>query len=141
METMRVQSVTPNDMPWKVKYDASRCTLCGSCVSACSFRAIEAKVERRRMVFSEGEMPDPQQRFSAVPVIRQVKDVQHYCRGCGICEKVCPNNAITPERNPDTRHPIITRCLVAIRLNVEDARTLKHRCEPSTRCASAVFRR
>jgi len=98
-------------MPWKVKYDASRCTLCGSCVSACSFRAIEAKVERRRMVFSEGEMPDPQQRFSAVPVIRQVKDVQHYCRGCGICEKVCPNDAIAPERNQDTRHPIISRCL------------------------------
>ena len=111
METVRVQSVTPNDMPWKVKYDASRCTLCGSCVSACSFRAIEAKVERRRMVFSEGEMPDPQQRFSAVPVIRQVKDVQHYCRGCGICEKVCPNDAIAPERNQDTRHPIISRCL------------------------------
>ena len=111
METVRVQSVTPNDMPWKVKYDASRCTLCGSCVSACSFRAIEAKVERRRMVFSEGEMPDPKQRFSAVPVIRQVKDVQHYCRGCGICEKVCPNDAIAPERNQDTRHPIISRCL------------------------------
>ncbi len=111
METMRVQSVTPNDMPWKIKYDASRCTLCGSCVSACSFRAIEAKVERRRMVFSEGELPDPQQRFSAVPVIKQVKDVQHYCRGCGICEKVCPNDAIAPKRNPDTRHPILTRCL------------------------------
>ena len=111
METMRVQHVTPNDMPWKIKYDASRCTLCGSCVSACSFRAIECKVERRRMFFSEGELPDPQQLFSAVPVIRQVKDVQHYCRGCGICEKVCPNDAIAPERNQDTRHPVITRCL------------------------------
>ncbi|MEJ2470788.1 MAG: glutamate synthase-related protein [Desulfuromonadales bacterium] len=111
METMRVQHVTPNDMPWKVKYDASRCTLCGSCVSACSFRAIEAKVERRRMIFSEGDLPDPQQRFSAVPVIRQVKDVRHYCRGCGICEKVCPNDAIGPQRNPDTRHPILTRCI------------------------------
>src|SRR5210317_75495 len=111
METMRVQHVTPNDMPWKIKYDASRCTLCGSCVSACSFRSIEAKVERRRMVFSEGDLPEPLQRFSAVPVIRQVKDVRHYCRGCGICEKVCPNDAIAPQRNPDTRHPIITRCL------------------------------
>ena len=37
METMRVQNVTPNDLPWKIKYDASRCTLCGSCVAACSF--------------------------------------------------------------------------------------------------------
>ncbi|MBE0575993.1 MAG: 4Fe-4S binding protein [Desulfuromonadales bacterium] len=111
METIRVQHVTPNDMPWKIRYDASRCTLCGSCVSACSFRAIGAKVERRRMVFSEGDLPDPQQRFSAVPVIRQVKDVRHYCRGCGICEKVCPNDAIAPQRNPDTRHPVVSRCL------------------------------
>jgi len=111
METMRVQNVTPNDLPWKVKYDASRCTMCGSCVSACSFRAIEAKVERRRMVFSESEFPEPKQRFSAVPVIRQVKNIKNYCRGCGICEKVCPNDAIAPLRNPDTRHPIVTRCL------------------------------
>ena len=71
METVKVQDITPGDLPWKIRYDASRCTLCGSCVAACSFRAIEAKVERRRMVFSEGDFPEPKQRFSAVPVIRQ----------------------------------------------------------------------
>ncbi len=111
METMRVNNVTPNDLPWKLRYDAHRCTLCGSCVAACSFRAIMPKVERRRLVFSEGDLPDPQSRFSAVPVIRQVHSVKDYCRGCGICEKVCPNDAIGPVRNPDSRHPIITRCL------------------------------
>jgi glutamate synthase (NADPH) large chain len=111
METMKVQNVTPNDLPWKIRYDASRCTLCGSCVAACSFRAIECKVERRRMVFSEGEFPEPKSRFSAVPVIHQVKSIKNYCRGCGICEKVCPNDAIGPLRNPDSRHPIVTRCL------------------------------
>jgi glutamate synthase (NADPH) large chain len=111
METVKVQDVTSNDLPWMLRYDASRCTLCGSCVAACSFRAIEAKVERRRMVFSEGDFPEPKQRFSAVPVIRQVRNIKHYCRGCGICEKVCPNDAIAPARNPDSRHPIVTRCL------------------------------
>jgi glutamate synthase (NADPH/NADH) large chain len=111
METMKIHDVTPNDLPWKIRYDASRCTLCGSCVAACSFRAIEPKVERRRMVFSEGDFPEPKQRFSAVPVIRQTHSIKNYCRGCGICEKVCPNDAIGPVRNADTRHPIVTRCM------------------------------
>lgn len=111
METMKLNDVTANDLPWKIKYDAGRCTMCGSCVATCSFRAIVPRVERRRMVFSEGNFPEPKQRFSAVPVIRQAKSIRDYCRGCGMCEKVCPNDAIKPERNPDTRHPIITRCL------------------------------
>ncbi len=110
METVKIHDTTPNDLPWKIRYDASRCTLCGSCVAACSFRAIEVKIERRRMVFSEGDLPDPKSRFSAVPVIKQVNSLANYCRGCGICEKVCPNDAIAPVRNPDTRHPIVTRC-------------------------------
>jgi len=111
METMKLNDVTANDLPWKIEYDASRCTMCGSCVATCSFRAILPKVERRRMVFSEGNFPEPKSRFSAVPVIRQAKSIRDYCRGCGMCEKVCPNDAIKPARNPDTRHPIITRCL------------------------------
>jgi glutamate synthase (NADPH) large chain len=111
METMKANDITPNDLPWKIRYDAGRCTLCGSCVAACSFRAILPKVERRRMVFSEGDLPEPKQRFSAVPVIRQAHSIKNYCRGCGICEKVCPNDAIGPVRNVDSRHPIVTRCL------------------------------
>ncbi|OEU76311.1 MAG: glutamate synthase [Desulfuromonadales bacterium C00003068] len=110
METVKINDITPTDLPWKLRYDASRCTLCGSCVAACSFRAIEAKIERRRMIFSEGDLPDPRARFSAVPVIKQVNSLKNYCRGCGICEKVCPNDAIAPVRNPDTRHPIVSRC-------------------------------
>jgi glutamate synthase (NADPH/NADH) large chain len=111
METMKLNDVTANDLPWKIEYDASRCTLCGSCVAACSFKAIKVKVERRRTVFSEGDFPEPKSRFAAVPVIAQVNSISDYCRGCGICEKICPNDAIKPVRNPDTRHPIVTRCL------------------------------
>ncbi|MFO7813011.1 MAG: glutamate synthase-related protein [Pelovirga sp.] len=108
---MKVNQLTANDLPWKIRYDAGRCTLCGSCVATCSFRAIRPKVERRRMVFSEGDLPEPKARFSAVPVIRQGTSIRDYCRGCAMCEKVCPNDAIHPERNLDTRHPIVTRCL------------------------------
>ncbi len=111
MEAVKLNHISANDLPWKISYDAGRCTLCGSCVAACSFRAIKPKVERRRLVFSEGDVPEPQQRFSAVPVIRQADSIRDYCRGCGMCEKVCPNDAIKPVRNPDTRHPIVTRCL------------------------------
>jgi glutamate synthase (NADPH/NADH) large chain len=63
------------------------------------------------MVFSEGDLPDPQSRFSAVPVIHQVSTLVSHCRGCGACEKVCPNAAIGPVRNVDNRLPIVTRCL------------------------------
>ena len=111
MEAVKIQQITPNDLPWKIIYSASRCTLCGSCVAACSFKAIECKIEKRRMIFSEGDLPDPKARFSAVPVIKQVNSLQNYCRGCGVCEKACPNDAIRPQRNPDTRHPIVTRCV------------------------------
>ncbi|MCK4691208.1 MAG: 4Fe-4S binding protein, partial [Desulfuromonadales bacterium] len=111
MEAIKLNDVTANDLPWKIVYDASRCTMCGSCVATCSFRAIVPKVERRRIVFSEGNFPEPKARFSAVPVIRQTKSIRDYCRGCGMCEKVCPNDAIKPVRNPDTRLPVITRCL------------------------------
>ena len=139
METMRVQNVTPNDLPWKIRYDASRCTLCGSCVAACSFRAIEPKVERRRMVFSEGEFPEPKTRFSAVPVIRQTHSIKNYCRGCGICEKVCPNDAIGPLRNPDTRSS--PAASAGTRSSAAGARTSKPAPAPWTRSGSGASRR
>ncbi len=109
METMKCLDVTPNDLPWKIVYDAHRCTMCGSCVATCPFGSLEVKVERRRMIFSEGDFPEPKSRFSAVPVIKQVNNLKHYCRGCGSCEKVCPNDAIKADRNPDTRHPLLVR--------------------------------
>ena len=109
MEAVNVQDVSVNDLPWKIQYKSERCTMCGSCVAACSFTAIEAAMERRSVTVSTGHQPEPSQRHMAVPVIRQRAVVANACVGCGMCEKVCPNNAIKPVRNLDSRINYLNR--------------------------------
>ena len=84
METVRTQDITFNDLPWKVSYTPERCTMCGSCVAACTFSAIEARIERRSMTVSTGHQPEPTQRHVAVPVIRQKNSLANACVGCGM---------------------------------------------------------
>ena len=36
-----------------------------------------------------------------------VADINCACRGCGMCERVCPNNAIRAVRNPDNRRNLL----------------------------------
>jgi len=103
MATMKVNELSADDLIWQIQYDTDRCTLCGKCVAACPFGAIEAKVEKRRKVVSKGLTPTPEVRFETVPVIKQVINKVNFCRGCGICKQVCPNDAIKPVRNPDER--------------------------------------
>jgi glutamate synthase (NADPH/NADH) large chain len=109
METIKTQDVTINDLPWKIQYTPERCTMCGSCVAACTFNAIEAAVERRSVTISLNDWPEPQETHQAVPVIRQKNSLGHICVGCGMCEKVCPNCAIKPVRNPDSRLGVLAR--------------------------------
>ena len=109
METVRTQDVGVNDLNWKIQYDPERCTLCGSCVAACTFGAIEAAVERRSSVVSRGPVPNPVKEYAAIPVIRQKRSVANACVGCAMCEKVCPNQAIRPVRNADTRQNLLAR--------------------------------
>ena len=113
METVKINDLACNDLPWKVIYDTERCTLCGSCVAACTFDAIKPKIERRRKAFSDTETPEPKIKFSAVPVISQKNALKNYCRGCGVCERVCPNNAIRSERNPDSRYNVVYQAATA----------------------------
>jgi glutamate synthase (NADPH/NADH) large chain len=113
METVKINDLACNDLPWKVIYDTERCTLCGSCVAACTFDAIAPKVERRRKSFSDTETPEPKIKFSATPVISQKNVLKNYCRGCGVCERVCPNNAIRAERNPDSRFAVVYQAATA----------------------------
>ena len=103
METVKVQDIAANDLPWQIEYDAARCTMCGSCVASCTFRAIKVEVQRKSMTISDANQPEPVHIQQAIPIIKQVADVANACRGCGMCERVCPNNAIRAVRNPDNR--------------------------------------
>jgi len=109
MEAVKTQDITVNDLNWKIDYQPNRCTMCGSCVAACSFNAIEAAMERRSITVSTGHQPEPTQRHMAAPVIRQKTTIANACVGCGMCEKVCPNKAIKPVRNEDTRYNLLAR--------------------------------
>ncbi len=103
MATVRVNELSRDDLSWQIEYDTHRCTFCGKCVASCPFGSIEASVEKRRKVTSQGLTPTPHVKFETMPIIRQVVNISNYCRGCGICEKVCPNEAIKPVRNPDNK--------------------------------------
>lgn len=109
METVKTQDVTVNDLSWKIGYMPERCTMCGSCVATCTFNAIEATMERRSITVSTGQGPEPTQRHIAVPIIKQKGSVINACTGCGMCEKVCPNQAIKPIRNQDSRFNLLAR--------------------------------
>ena len=46
--------------------------VCGKCCAACTFNAIEFKVERRRRVKSTGALPKPSVTWEAEPVVKQI---------------------------------------------------------------------
>jgi len=130
METVKTQDVAVNDLNWKIEYHADRCTMCGSCVASCTFGAIKVEMARRSITVSESSQPEPVHKHSAIPVIKQQGKIANACVGCGMCEKVCPNNAIHPVRNPDTRKTLLSRDAGPIkrggRTNLNAQRTLDH---------------
>ena len=98
---MNVNNISKDDLPWSVEYDSEKCMLCGRCVAVCSFGAIKVDVQKRKKVNAlsddKGFSIDSNQK--AIPVIKQVVDENNFCRGCGMCSKVCPNGAIKVVRN------------------------------------------
>ena len=109
MEAVRTQDVGRNDLRWRIDYDEASCTLCGSCVAACTFDAIAADVRRHSLPLSDGPFPAPRTEHRPRPVIRQRADMARACVGCGMCEKICPNGAIRPVRNADNRFALLAR--------------------------------
>lgn len=129
MATVKVNQLAKDDLIWQIEYKSDKCTLCGKCVASCPFNAIVADVEKRRKVVSEGVTPTPKVVFQTIPVIKQNVNINNFCRGCGICEKVCPNEAIKPVRNPDERFAMKVRSFTGDsykrggRSNLHDAMT------------------
>lgn len=92
------------DYPWVIEYDPDKCALCGSCVATCTFGAIKFDTVVIREVKSTNPIqPEPQVEFKVRPVVKQVHNLANMCRGCGFCERVCPNKAIRPVKNPRNR--------------------------------------
>ncbi|HON85994.1 MAG TPA: glutamate synthase-related protein [Syntrophorhabdaceae bacterium] len=95
--------LTLKDFPYIVQWKEDRCKRCGQCTSICPVGAIKPSVKMIRTVESEGMLPQPKVRVKAIHIIEQIKDMEHYCTGCAMCQLVCPNEAIEPVYNPQNR--------------------------------------
>ncbi|MBW2368395.1 MAG: 4Fe-4S binding protein [Deltaproteobacteria bacterium] len=91
------------DLPWQILWHKDKCTLCGQCTAVCPVNAIELGVFRKRNVLTPVGQPDQSaNEFQIYYGIRQRTDPAYRCIGCGMCNMVCPNNAILPARTDET---------------------------------------
>lgn len=104
-----VRDTHPMDFPWKIAWNAETCIRCGSCVATCTFDAIKPQLQRKGQALSAGAIPTPIESSEVMMAIKQVNDPKHYCRGCSMCEKVCPTNSIRPVENEHHRYPLVAR--------------------------------
>ncbi|ACL02226.1 Ferredoxin-dependent glutamate synthase [Desulfatibacillum aliphaticivorans] len=85
------------DLPWQIAWDKDKCTLCGRCAAACPMLALELAVYRKRVIQPPiGLEKTPENTFESFYGVRQKTNPDNACVGCGMCNLVCPNDAIVP---------------------------------------------
>ena len=85
------------DLPWQIAWDKDKCTLCGRCAAVCPMLALELAVYRKRVIQPPiGLEKPPENTFESFYGVRQKTNPGNACVGCGMCNLVCPNDAIIP---------------------------------------------
>ncbi len=99
--SLEPSSLSLNDLPWQINYNNDRCTLCGQCTAVCPVKAIELAVFQKRIIkTSVAKGKNHSNQYDTFYGIRQKTRVGNACIGCAMCTMVCPNDAISPVRNP-----------------------------------------
>lgn len=99
--SLEPSSLSLNDLPWQINYNNNRCTLCGQCTAVCPVKAIELDVFQKRIIKTSIEKDkNHSNQYDTFYGIRQKTRVENACIGCAMCTMVCPNDAITPVKNP-----------------------------------------
>ncbi len=99
--SLEPSALSLNDLPWQIQYNNERCTLCGQCTAVCPVKAIELNVFRKRKIktFIKKDQEHTNQ-YDTFYGISQKTRVENACIGCAMCTMVCPNDAISPVKNP-----------------------------------------
>lgn len=99
--SLEPSSLSLNDLPWQINYNNNRCTLCGQCTAVCPVKAIELSVFQKRIIKTSIEkIKNHSNQYDTFYGIRQKTRVENACIGCAMCTMVCPNDAISPVKNP-----------------------------------------
>ena len=95
-------TLSVKDLPWQITWQKDKCTLCGQCTAVCPVNAVELGVFRKRDVTAAFNLTErPENDFKIYYGIRQKTDPAYNCIGCGMCNMVCPNDAITPMKSDE----------------------------------------